>query len=337
MQTVTLKSPPWAGEGRDGMMRPTLLLAGLLLLPAVTGCIVPENMTVLKEELGYASVDLPDVVVRIQAEDTQPRIDVPIELTARIDGIAAVATNVTWRLGQGQEAYGPTIEHAWATPGTVIVNVTVTPPEGPAVYDELTVQVHDNQAPLPAITVEDRGDLVDGDMAVLSAVESTDPDGDPLVHTWTLDGEAHEGPRIEQQVTAGLHDVQLVTSDGFTEVTVFDTFAVDLPIQREARLDVQGPTVEVPVQVEPGADGLQAQLVHTTTAGLDDVRLALLDDDGEVVAEAQSEPSPGASQATERLDVDGGDLAPGAYTLQAELIRGTQAEVTLDGLLDYEP
>lgn len=318
-------------------MRPTLLLAGLLLLPAVTGCIVPENMTVLKEELGYASVDLPDVVVRIQAEDTQPRVDVPIELTARIDGISEVATNVTWRLGHGQEAYGPTIEHAWTTPGPETVNVTVTPPEGPAVYDELTVQVHDNQAPLPAITVEDRGDLVDGDMAVLSAVESTDPDGDPLVHTWTLDGEPHEGPRIEQQVTAGLHDVQLVTSDGFTEVTVFDTFAVDLPIQREARLDVQAPTVEMPVQVEPGVDGLQASLTHTTTAGLDDVRFALLDGDGEVVAETQSEPSLGASEATEHLKVNGAELAAGTYTLQGELVRGIQAEVTIEGVLGYEP
>lgn len=337
MQTATLKSPPWTGEGRDGMMRPTLLLAGLLLLPAVTGCIVPENMTVLKEELGYASVDLPDVVVRIQAEDTQPRVDVPIELTARIDGIAAVATNVTWRLGHGQEAYGPTIEHAWITPGPVTVNVTVTPPEGPPAYDAMTIRVHDNQAPLPAITVEDRGTLVDGDMAVLSAVESTDPDGDPLVHTWTLDGEAFEGPRIERQVTAGLHDVELTTSDGFTEVTVFDTFAVDLPIQREARLDLQGSTVEVPVQVETGVEALQVNLTHTTTAGMDDVRLALLDADGEVVAEAQSEPSPGTSEATEHLEVDGRELAAGTYTLKAELVRGSQAEVTIDGILDYEP
>lgn len=318
-------------------MRPTLLLAGLLLLPALTGCIVPENMTVLKEELGYASVELPDVIVRIRADDTQPRVDVPVELTAVIEGVPAVATNVTWRLGQGQIAYGSTVQHAWSSPGPVDVNVTVQPPEGPPAYDSLTIHVHDNQPPLPAITVEDREDLQDGDMVVLSAVESSDPDGDPLVHTWTLDGDTLEGPRVERQVTAGLHDVQLVTSDGWTEVTVFDTFGVDLPITRQARLSVQAPTAEVPVEIQEGATSLTADLVHSTTLGLDDVRLSLLDAEGEVVAQAHSEPDLGASQATEHLEVDGTDLSPGAYTLKAELVRGVQAEVTLDGLIAYEP
>lgn len=318
-------------------MRPTLLLAGLLLLPALTGCIVPENMTVLKEELGYASVDLPDVIVRIQAEDTQPRIDVPVNLTARIDGIEPVATNVTWRLGHGDQAFGPSIQHTWTQPGTVTVNVTVTPPEGPSAYDSVTVDVHDNQAPLPVITVEDRGTLTDGDVAVLSAVKSTDPDGDPLVHTWTVDGETADGPRIERQVAAGLHSVELVASDGFTEVAVFDTFAVDMPVAREARLDLQGSTAEVPVEIEDGVASLTATLNHSTTAGIDDVRLSLLDADGETVAQAQSEPAVGSSQATEQLAVDGVDLSPGAYTLKAELVRGTQAEIVLDGLVDYEP
>ncbi|MDX1611537.1 MAG: PKD domain-containing protein [Candidatus Thermoplasmatota archaeon] len=317
-------------------MRATLLLAFLLLASAGSGCIVPENMTVLREELGYANVELPDAIVKIRAETLHPRVDEPVALTVQVDGVATDGLPIAWTLGDGTTATGQEIDHAWAEPGTYTVNATVTPAEGPRAHDAITITVTENQPPIPTISVESTTPAMAGTPVVLSAAESRDDDGDPLEHTWALDGEpAGIGPRLTHTFDAGVHKIQLTSDDGWEAVTTFHHLAVALPIQREASLDAADAAVEIPFTVEEDAEALTLTLTHTSQAGLEAVRITLVDGEGEPLAQATTDPAPGTSEATTTLQVGGEALEPGSYALEASLERGLDTTVTIEGILTY--
>lgn len=316
-------------------MHARLLLALVLLTPALSGCIVPENMAALREELGYTSVDLADVVAKARASTLSPRVHEDVTFTAEVEGVSMSNATIEWSIG-GTDAAGPQVTHAFDEPGTVPVNLTVEGPQGSKATDMLTVEVQPNALPEATIAIEDRGNLTGGTPVTLSAAESTDPDGDELAYRWIVDGEeVSTDARFSKAFAPGVHEVELTVDDGIDQVVAFDAFAVALPIEASGTVSAEEPTLAVPFEAASGADALTLTLEHSTNAGLDDVRLDLLDADGEAVASAQTEPEAGASTATETLEVDGSQLTEGAYTVEATLERGVDSTVTIEGVLTY--
>lgn len=317
-------------------MRLPHVLAVMLIAGPFAGCLVPENMTELREELGYASVELPDVVVKARATTIEPRVEEPVTFTAVLEGTVPEGTPLSWDFGDGGTAADPEVVHAWKAPGTYDVRVTADVAALGPVEDRLTVTVLDNGAPLPVITVEDRDGLVEGETVVLSASASRDQDGDPLTFTWEIDGgEPLSGERVELPLPAGLHRARLTAHDGFVETVTFETFGVALPLDAPGSLSLLSDTGRVSFSALPGASGLEVTLTHATTLGLDDVDLVLLDASGAELARSATTPSLLAGEATESLTT--GALEEGTYTLEARLVRGLGGSYAIEGVLTYSP
>lgn len=316
------------------MHRRAILALALMLTAPLSGCIVPENMTALREELGYASVELPDVVAKARASTLTPRVHEDVTLTAEVEGLPLENATIEWTLGDTTRA-GPSITHAFTQPGPVPVNLTVSG-DGSAAHDALTLTVEENARPTAEITLPPASSLVAGETVTLSASSSSDPDGDELTYAWTIDGTpTGTGPTLEHAFDAGVHQVKLTVSDGLEAVAAFQQVPVEERLAAAGNLSATEDTMSTSFEVREGIEGLEVTLEHTTTLGADDVDLLLLDDAGETVASASTEPSPGTSTAKERLSLPGSELSPGPYTLEARLERGANATVSLTGTLTY--
>lgn len=319
------------------MRRLTVITVLLLAGSSLAGCVVPENMGALREELGYASVERPDLVVKARASTLTPTIGEPVNLTADVTGLPLRAVEVSWTVNETTYE-GPTTKLAFDEPGTRTVHVQAVGPNGTKAQDEIELDVRPNTPPVPELVVEDRKQLTTEQPVVLRATGSTDPDGDELSFDWTLDGEPIEaGPRLERTLAAGPHAVELRVSDGLVERTVHEAFAVAQPVHHEVTLGLERTSAQFTLGVGPSAKQLDVRLNHSTHAGIDDVNLTLLGPEGTVVARSDTSPEPGESRGQETLSVDGDQLAPRAHTLQVELARGTEATVTVEGVLMYSP
>lgn len=309
------------------------LVASLILLAPLAGCIVPENMTQLRQDLGYASVQRPDLVAKARASTLSPAVGETVTLTADVQGAPAANTTLTWTV-DGTTHEGPTVERAFEAPGTVNVTVTARA-DGVEATDALTLDVAANEPPTASVEVPDRDALVHTEPVTLRA-NTSDPDGDELSHAWTLDGQpAGEAATVQASVDPGVHRASLEVTDGRATAIAEATFAVAHALDAAGNLSTGEATLTTGFDVREGVDGLAVTLEHTTTAGVDDVDLALVDAGGETVAAAEAEPEPGASTASETLTVDAGSLAPGSYALEATLERGSGASVTLEGEVAY--
>jgi hypothetical protein len=309
------------------------LLASLVLVAPLAGCLVPEDMPELREDLGYASAEPPELVVKARATTLTPAVGENVTLTAEVEGVPASNATLAWTVG-GEAIDADTVERAFEQPGTVNATVTAEA-DGATARDRLSLDVAANEPPTVDLEVPDAGELVDREPVVLRA-DADDPDGDQLALSWTVDGEgAGEGASIEADLAAGIHRAQVEVTDGRATARASTTVAVAHAVAAEGTVSTTDDTVSVGFEAREGADGLTAVLEHTTTAGVDDVDLALVDADGETVATASDEPEPGASTATERLEVPADNLTPGAYTLEATLERGTEATADLEGRLAY--
>lgn len=313
----------------------TLLVGALLLSTPLTGCIVPENMTALRQELGYASVETPELVAKARASTLTPRVHENVTFTAEIEGQPLSNVTLRWTIGEAT-ARGPQASYTFSEPGNRTVELTAEGSHGTLATDRLELTVRRNHAPRPQIAIEDRQALTTGEPVTLSALSSTDPDGDELTYRWLVDGSTlGEGPRVTERFEAGVHRVKLVASDGYNETAAFDRFTVARPLGLEANLTATEPEAQLAFDVRPNAEQLAVQLTHSTRAGTEDVQLVLLGPDGNEVAASRTDPEPGSSQAKETLTVDGDQLTPGAYTLEARLDRGVSSTVTIEGVLTY--
>lgn len=313
----------------------TILAVAVLLSAPMAGCIVPENMTALREELGYASVEPVELAATARASTLTPRVAEEVTLTAEIEGAPLANASITWRVGDDTFS-GRSLELDFEAPGTVPVNLTVEA-DGAVAHDAITLTVQENHPPTAVITVPARDTLVAGKTATLSGTSSTDPDGDTLEHAWEIDGEPiGAGATVEHAFTPGLHEIKLTVSDGLETVVAFDTVAAAERFDAAGNLSLTEDVLTHGLEVGTGVAELAVTLTHTTRLGVDDVDLVLLDADGEPVAAASTSPAPGASTASERLTVPGGDLDAGAYTLETRLERGASSTVTLEGTIAYQ-
>lgn len=313
------------------------LAVAILLVAATSGCIVPEDMPALREELGYASVEERDLVVKIRASTQTPTVDEPVELTAETERVPADTVSFTWDVN-GTTHEGPTLETSFPDPGVYPIQLEAEGPEGTQASDEIEIEAHPNTPPQPELTIEDADELWAEDPVVIRADGSTDPDGDTLAYTWQLDGKTLDADAVlETQLDAGPHHVELEVTDGYAPRTLEESFAVDRRIDHEANLTHDEPDDTVTAPLAESLEAAELVISHTTQAGLETVNLTLQDPDGEPVEAVQTDPTPGESQASARLEVDGERLSPGPHTLEVRLERGAEAMVTIEGVFMYSP
>lgn len=124
---------------------------------------------------------------------------------------------ITWTFGDGGQATGADVTHAYAATGTFDVVVTVNDGRGGQVgrQGQVTVQAaQGNQAPQIS-GVDYPGSAESGD-PVTFTVTATDPNGDPLTYTWTFgDGSSADGRSVTHTyATGGVYNVEVRVSDG---------------------------------------------------------------------------------------------------------------------------
>lgn len=126
----------------------------------------------------------------------------------------AEGTAVKWRFGDGAEADGAEVSHAFDTPGLYPVRVEMDNGTGlPGSRRSEEVYARVNAAPV-AIAGPDRV-VCPGDVVVFDGSGSADPDGDVTGWTWEFsDGVTLEGQRVERRFdTAGAIALRLVARD----------------------------------------------------------------------------------------------------------------------------
>ncbi|MGF1502101.1 MAG: PKD domain-containing protein [Paracoccaceae bacterium] len=162
-----------------------------------------------------------------------------------------------WRLGDGQSAQGPVVDHLYARPGVYAVELAVSDDRGATARDGLTVIVEPppNAAPV-AVAGPDRR-VAPGARVAFSAEGSHDPDGHLIGWTWRFgDGRTAEGPAAVHAFAApGVYTVSLTVED--------DSGAASGRATDTARVTVNAPPV-----AEAGADRRSRTLVQNFDAGL---------------------------------------------------------------------
>jgi len=317
-------------------MRNASLLVIVTLLAAGAGCIVPEDMPALREELGYASVDQPDLVVKARASTQTPTVDEAVELTAETEGLPIDAAEITWDVN-GTTHEGPAVETSFADAGAHPVTVEASGPNGTQATDAIEIQVQANQPPEAAVSI-DAEQLQAGETVAIRAEASTDPDGDELTYEWRVDDEPVDaGPVLETELRAGPHSVAVTVTDGYAEDTAERTFAVDDRFRHQANLSLTDSSTQFPVSVADGLAEAEIALTHSTTQGADTVNLTLQDDDGAAIANVVTDPGPGSDEARAQLVLDGDQLAAEPHTLIVELDQGSETMATIEGVFTYSP
>lgn len=120
-----------------------------------------------------------------------------------------------WDMGDGTTYTGGSATHVYNAPGTYLVNLTVTDPEGAEARATVSVDVTNTE---PVIDLQsDKDDPLSFEMVNISS-GAEDPDGDELVHDWEvedLEGDVDlDGPDIQLLFkTPGPHPVTLTVRD----------------------------------------------------------------------------------------------------------------------------
>ena len=91
-----------------------------------------------------------------------------------------------WDFGDGANASGEAANHSYAAPGTYTVTLTVTDPLGAQGTDTLIVTVLGNR---PPVATGSAAPANEGDLILLDASASADPEGDPLQFRWDFDAD----------------------------------------------------------------------------------------------------------------------------------------------------
>ncbi|PKP63021.1 MAG: hypothetical protein CVT86_06285, partial [Alphaproteobacteria bacterium HGW-Alphaproteobacteria-8] len=155
--------------------------------------------------------------------------------TVRLSGAASydVDGQITawrWDFGDGAEASGETVEHAYGAPGAYVATLRVQDDAAVAnSVSEDTVTVRVNAPPVPLFTAQPRP-LAVGEVGVFDGAASSDADGEILSYSWAFgDGSVGEGPVVEYAWRApGVYTVSLEVRDD--SATASDSARLTIPV-----------------------------------------------------------------------------------------------------------
>lgn len=159
---------------------------------------------------------LPTPFITVDGESTGGILEVQEDQTVAFGGGASVDTEpltYRWSFGDGEEAEGVDVEHAYAQEGAYVARLEVEDAQGARNRAPLLVLV-DNVAPsaaatFPAEAGEDETVVFDA-----SATTDTPSDLEHLTYIWDLDGTLRVGSVVEHAFgLAGVHPILLAVVD----------------------------------------------------------------------------------------------------------------------------
>jgi len=124
-----------------------------------------------------------------------------------------------WDFGDGTSGTGARVDHTYGSPGQFTVTLTVTDNSGsPCASQTATATVRMNESPLAVINAPDAAQ--NGDVILLDASASTDPDGEITEFRWEVNGETVSSePVVSYALTSdrNLAVTLTVTDDSFAQ------------------------------------------------------------------------------------------------------------------------
>jgi PKD repeat protein len=134
-------------------------------------------------------------------------------------------TNWTWSFGDGEQDYGPVVEHTYSIYGTYLATLTVRDDSGGINSTTVTITVR-NQPPTAIINVTPLVALT-GETIRFDGTNSSDPENQIADYYWSFgDGDSDTGPTVTHEyVDDGWYSVRLTVMDqdatsSFVEITV---------------------------------------------------------------------------------------------------------------------
>jgi len=122
----------------------------------------------------------------------------------------------SWSLGDGSSGSGVSLQHAYVSPGTYSVRLTVTDDDGASdtTTQQVTVTVQPNQAPNASFTHTPGAPFV-GASVTFDGSNSTDPDGTIVSYSWSFgDGSSGSGVSLQHAYASpGTYSVRLTVTD----------------------------------------------------------------------------------------------------------------------------
>lgn len=206
-----------------------LFLTGLLVLG--TGCLEISNMKDLKEAVGAKEPDIvrtpePPVVV-LTASTTVAKAGEVVQLSAE-DSTDPQARPLSyyWNLGNGFTSREARVQHAFATPGTYVVTLTVTNDANlHANATQVLTILSGNRAPIAAFEITDGTGAATTSVNVDAALKfiatpSRDPDSDPITFHWDFGNGVTSTKHVETYSynTPGRYPVTLTVTDSHNNV-----------------------------------------------------------------------------------------------------------------------
>ena len=208
-----------------------LLLVALLLVQLMAGCTGALDTTV-------------DPRAVLTATPTEIQQGEEITFDARgSDAIEGIISEFKWDFGDGIETttIAGFTSHQFLMAGQFNVRLTVTNDQGGT--DSSTVMVRVNGAPILNLSIPD--DVRSGDMVLLDASQTTDPEGGQLTFSWDLDflsdsdgdGDAHNDvdsteDRVYLQTESSGAILGLLTVDDNEGGVVSQQFTIDVQTRR---------------------------------------------------------------------------------------------------------
>ncbi|MGH9341646.1 MAG: PKD domain-containing protein [Acidobacteriota bacterium] len=172
------------------------------------------------------------VTLRAQASD--PNND-PLTYAWQVNGESVPNDQPTFEFGT-----------AGRDPGTYTVRVTVTDVDGMTASCEFTVNVEQRPNRPPTVDLSLSDDDVSAGEQITATADASDPDGDPLTYSWTVDGQSR--PETGSQITidtagmtGGEHSVTVTVNDGrggtASDTATFTVTEAAVVIQVDNRID----------------------------------------------------------------------------------------------------
>ena len=208
-----------------------LLLVALLLVQLMAGCTGALDTTV-------------DPRAVLTATPTEIQQGEEITFDARgSDAIEGIISEFKWDFGDGIEAttIAGFTSHQFLIAGQFNVRLTVTNDQGGT--DSSTVMIRVNGAPILNLSIPD--DVRSGDMVLLDASQTIDPEGGQLTFAWDLDflsdsdgdGDAHNDvdsteDRVYLQTESSGAILGLLTVDDNEGGVVSQQFTIDVQTRR---------------------------------------------------------------------------------------------------------
>jgi PKD repeat protein len=182
---------------------------------------VTDNLGATGSSAMDIAVDDPPIArFSMSPAKSSPQVSIRFDATNSTDPDGRINT-FAWDFGDGTSSSGSVVTHAYSRRGSFMVRLVVTDDVG---WTNETWQFAniENRPPSILSATPSSPAAVDASGSITFGVTASDPDGDALTYSWTVDGVlagTSSSSFVFTGTTPGTHVVRVVASDGSGEAT----------------------------------------------------------------------------------------------------------------------